>query len=291
MLARHLDRPTTSRRRGIVRALLRPVAAVAVSAGLLVAATACTTQTPTTPYPHSMAAVGDSVTRGADACGRYSDCPAVSWSTGTVAGVSSHSARLLLHSPGLRTYNDAQTGATTADLRGQVGDAVLQGSEYLTVLIGANDVCTATTSQMTPAATVEQRVTAALRTYTAARPAGRVLVASIPDVYRLWQVGHADATARLFWSAGQICQSMLANPASTAPADAARRLAVHTRLLDDNAALARACAAVPRCRWDGGAVTRTTFALSQLSNLDYFHPNPAGQRLLADTTWRVGYWA
>jgi len=39
------------------------------------------------------------------------------------------------------------------------------------------------------------------------------------------------------------------------------------------------------------AVTRTTFALSQLSNLDYFHPNPAGQRLLADTTWRAAYWA
>jgi lysophospholipase L1-like esterase len=38
-------------------------------------------------------------------------------------------------------------------------------------------------------------------------------------------------------------------------------------------------------------VTRTTFALSQLSNLDYFHPNPAGQRLLADTTWRAAYWA
>ena len=289
MLTRRPDRTTTARRWRLP-ALHLPAAALAVSAGLLVAATACTTPAPATPYPRSMAAVGDSVTRGTDACGQYADCPAVSWSTGAGA-VSSHSARLLVHSPGLRTYNDAQTGATTVDLAGQVGDAVLQGADYLTVLIGANDVCTATPSQMTPASTVQTRLTAALRTYTSARPAGHVFVASIPDVYRLWQVGHVDATARLFWSYGQICQSMLANPASVAPADAARRLAVRTRLLDDDAALARACAAVPRCRWDGGAVTRTTFALSQLSHLDYFHPNSAGQRLLADTTWRAGYWA
>lgn len=273
-----------------VRAKRLPFVAVAAAGALLATGAACTT--PATPYSRTMAAVGDSITRGFDACGLYVDCPAESWSTGLAPGMSSHAARLLPHALGLatHTFNDAQTGATTAGLAPQVAAAVRQGADYLTVLIGANDVCTATPGQMTSPAVVGQRVTAALRSYTSARPAGRVLLASIPDVYRLWDVAHGNPDARFVWSVGGICQSMLAAPTSLAPVDAARRTAVRARVVDDNAALARACAAVPRCRWDGGAVFRTAFSLSQLSPWDYFHPNPAGQRLLADTTWRAGYW-
>ena len=50
------------------------------------------------------------------------------------------------------------------------------------------------------------------------RPKARVLVVSIPDLYRLWEVGHTDARAVRVWRRG-ICPALLANPTSTAPAD------------------------------------------------------------------------
>ncbi|NED89508.1 SGNH/GDSL hydrolase family protein, partial [Streptomyces sp. SID11233] len=39
--------------------------------------------------PSSVAAVGDSITRGFDACSVLADCPAVSWSTGSEKDVDS----------------------------------------------------------------------------------------------------------------------------------------------------------------------------------------------------------
>src|SRR5687768_10232023 len=40
--------------------------------------------------PTKMAALGDSITRGFNACGWYVDCPSRSWSTGSYSTVNSH---------------------------------------------------------------------------------------------------------------------------------------------------------------------------------------------------------
>jgi hypothetical protein len=62
--------------------------------------------------PASVAALGDSITRGYDACALLADCPAVSWATGTRPGVRSLAERL-----GARhTWNYAVSGARMADL-------------------------------------------------------------------------------------------------------------------------------------------------------------------------------
>lgn len=45
--------------------------------------------------PASIAAVGDSITRGFDACSVLADCPEVSWVTGNDPAVRSLAARLL----------------------------------------------------------------------------------------------------------------------------------------------------------------------------------------------------
>jgi hypothetical protein len=118
-----------------------------------------------------------------------------------------------------------------------------------------------------------------------------VLVASIPDLRRLWQVGKNSSAARSAWSAYGICQSMLARPLSTDQADVDRRARVRQRVVDYNAVLADVCAAYAFCRYDAGAVFGYPFTLSQLSGWDYFHPNTSGQAVLADVTWEAGFWA
>jgi lysophospholipase L1-like esterase len=230
--------------------------------------------------------MGDSITRAFDACTFLADCMADSWSTGTDPMVASHYQRLLARNPAIagRAFNVAKVGASSADLPDQATELAVQRPDYVTVLMGANDACAASESAMTSPGVFRARVDQALTTIYAARPGTRMLVASIPDIYRLWQVGHTDRVAQLVWSAG-FCHTMLDNPTSSAPGDQARRLRVRSRIVSYNDQLAAACALHPGCRYDGGAVFAYPFAVTDLSRFDFFHPNPAGQKKLSAITW------
>src|SRR5439155_8100617 len=66
--------------------------------------------------------------------------------------VVSHYERILAVNPSIEghRFNDAVTGAQMGDAPRQAGQAVAQGAEYVTILMGANDLCTDTIAQMTP---------------------------------------------------------------------------------------------------------------------------------------------
>ncbi|GAA4710727.1 SGNH/GDSL hydrolase family protein [Phytohabitans rumicis] len=244
------------------------------------------------PLPAAMASVGDSITRGFNACGFYVDCPSRSFSTGDNSSVNSHYRRLLAANPAIqgRNYNDAASGATADDLPGQMSTVVGQNVGYVTVLIGANDACAGSEAGMTAVATFRGHIDTALARLRAGLPNARVLVLSIPDIKRLWAVGKGNFLARSAWSLLSICQSMLANPTSTAAADVARRDRVRQRVIDYNAQLAAACAAYgPLCKYDGGAVFGFQFTLAHLSGWDYFHPDTDGQTVLAATSYAAGF--
>jgi lysophospholipase L1-like esterase len=268
-----------SRRRILV------VLAVVLAALLNVAAAAAP------PIPSSMAALGDSITRGFNACGWYVDCPGRSWSTGSSSLVNSHYLRILTKSPAIsgRNYNDARTGTKMTDLNGQAAVAAAQAVDYVTIELGANDACTSTEAAMTPVAMFRAQFEQALATLAAQRPTAAILVASIPDLRRLWQIGRSSFGALTAWSVGGICQSMLANPLSNAQADVDRRNRVRQRVVDYNIALAQACAAYATCRFDGNAVFDYPFTLSHVSGWDYFHPNTSGQRVLGEITYAAGF--
>lgn len=243
-----------------------------------------------TAYPASIASLGDSITRGFNANGWYSDWPARSWSTGTDTSVNSHLLRLRKYNSGTTAYNNARTGAKMTELAGQATSAVSQKAEYVTILLGANDACTETEAQMTSVANFSAQFKAGMDTLAAQAAPPKVLVASIPDVYRLYEVGRTSSSARSAWAAYGICQSMLANPQSTNQADVDRRSRVRQRVVDYNTQLASVCSTYAFCKYDGGAVFGYPFTLNQLSTWDYFHPNTSGQAVLATQTWKAGYW-
>src|SRR5829696_9825686 len=105
------------------------------------------------PLPNSIAGIGDSITRAADVCCWYGDHPAQSWSTGGGAfdGISSHYERIRALKPSIygRNYNDSKSGAKMRDAIGQAQAAVSQRARYVTILMGANDLCTSSTATMT----------------------------------------------------------------------------------------------------------------------------------------------
>jgi lysophospholipase L1-like esterase len=237
--------------------------------------------------PASMAALGDSITTGYGSCLTLSNCLRNSWTTGDGTLVNSQYKRILAKNAAIRghAHNFGSAGAVAADLGAQVSATVAAKPDYVTLLIGANDACRSSVGAMTGTATFKSQVNSALNSLKAGLPNARLLVVSIPDVYHVWSVGHTNKAAVEVWNFG-VCPALLANPTSTATADATRRTQFRDRIDAYNQVLETACSSYgARCRSDGGAVHRVQFGLDELSSLDFFHPNTTGQSNLANVTW------
>jgi lysophospholipase L1-like esterase len=235
---------------------------------------------PWNTHPATIAALGDSITRGFDDCSLLKDCPQVSWATGTNSEVSSLAERL-----GARSWNFAVTGSRMSALNAQASRAAAVRPQLVTVLMGANDACRALVGDMTAVAQYRSEFTAAMDTLHRTSPQTEVYVSSIPDLARLWSVGHLNPLGAQIWNLG-ICPAMLAHSQSLGATDQARRDTVRARVIAYNAALREVCGQYPRCRYDDGAVFRYPFTTNELSSWDWFHPGPAGQARLAQLAYQ-----
>jgi lysophospholipase L1-like esterase len=239
----------------------------------------------------TMAALGDSLTVALRSC-PAADCRANSWSTGTSPAVGSHLLRLRDGRPGLAASNYAVSGRKVADLDRQVAQAVAGRPQYVTILIGTNDVCRESLAAMTPVGTFRAQFAQAMARLSSALPAARVFVASIPDPENLRVAFAANAKAKAVWAADGpqgTCGVFLQTPDSAAAAVTQRRAAGHQRLLDLDRQLADVCALNPRCIYDGGGVTAWRFGAGDVSTIDYFHLSAAGQAALAALTYPIAF--
>jgi lysophospholipase L1-like esterase len=279
----------------------RLLAAGAVAAALALGAAGCdsgdgtaaprpsaTTRAPVWDRsPDSIAAVGDSITRGFDACNVLSDCPTVSWATGSDASVDSLAVRLLGRADAAEhSWNYAVTGARMADVPAQMARAARRRPELVTVMAGANDACRPTAKQMTPVDDFRAEFKDALATLREKLPRSQVYVASVPNLKRLWAQGRTSALGKQIWKLG-ICPSMLGDAESLDPAATRRRDTVQRRVEAYNKVLREVCAKDARCRFDGGAVHDYRFGQAQLSHWDWFHPSRDGQARLAEIAYRT----
>ncbi|MFI9624584.1 SGNH/GDSL hydrolase family protein [Streptomyces sp. NPDC052042] len=236
--------------------------------------------------PKSVAAVGDSITRGFDACSVLTDCPEVSWATGTDSGVRSLAVRLLGGSGAAeRSWNHAETGARIVQLPEQMALAAQEKPDLVTVMIGANDACRDQVRHMTPVADFRFSFETAMGRLRAEAPKAQVYVSSVPDLMRLWSTGRENPLGKRIWQLG-ICRSMLSDPDDLGAAAAARRASVRQRVMAYNEVLEDVCAKDARCRYDGGAVFSYPFTGEQLSQWDWFHPGRDGQARLAEIAYR-----
>ncbi|MER7178528.1 SGNH/GDSL hydrolase family protein [Streptomyces hyaluromycini] len=237
--------------------------------------------------PASIAAVGDSITRGFDACTVLSDCPEVSWATGTSDQVDSLAVRLLGRAQAAdHSWNYAETGARMADLPGQMADAVVRRPQLVTVMAGANDACRTSVRAMTSVADFRSEFEDALGTLRRSLPKTQVYVASVPNLKRLWSEGRTNPLGKQVWKLG-ICPSMLADADDLTSVATVRRDKVQQRVEEYNKVLKEVCAKDRRCRFDGGAVYAYRFGTGQLSHWDWFHPSTDGQSKLAAIAYRA----
>lgn len=238
------------------------------------------------PRPRSVAAVGDSITRGFDACSVLADCPEVSWATGTDDAVRSLAVRLLGPSRAAdHSWNHAVSGSRMVQLPEQMALAAKERPELVTVMTGANDACRDSVRLMTPVADFRASFEASMRQLRAGAPKAQVYVSSVPDLKRLWSTGRVNELGKKIWQLG-ICRSMLADADDLGPAAVARRDAVRDRVVAYNEVLRDVCAKDRHCRYDGGAVFDFRFTGAQLSPWDWFHPSRDGQARLAEIAYR-----
>jgi lysophospholipase L1-like esterase len=240
-------------------------------------------------FPSRMAAIGDSITTATNVCCWYGSRPAHSWSTGwrTDDPVLSHYERILSVQPAIagRNHRAARPGAKMADAPEQAAQAVTLQAEYVTILMGANDVCTSSPSTMTPVADFRASFESTMQALTIGLPNARIFVSSIPNIYRLWRIFRYNLLAQTAWYAAKTCQSML-SPFRTG--DGRQRVLNRERAF--NEVLAQVCAQYPQCRFDGYAVFNFPVERPHVSKLDYFHPNRNGQAALAEVTWGRSWW-
>ena len=146
----------------LVMATLGTAASASATAGTAGNAPAAAAPAPAPPLPDSIAAIGDSITQAVDVCCFYGNWPGHSWSTGNVPldGIASHYERIRAQNPAIRghRWNNAVSGARMADAPGQARRTVGQGARYVTVLMGANDLC-GWDGALTPTATFRAQFT------------------------------------------------------------------------------------------------------------------------------------
>ena len=265
---------------GTALVLVLAATATPASAGAAVAADP--------PLPDSMAAIGDSITQAVDVCCFFGNWPGHSWSTGHVPldGIASHYERIRSQNPAIRghRWNNAVSGARMADAPAQARRTVDQGAQYVTVLIGANDLC-GWEGTLTPTATFRAQFAETLAILRAGLPGTRVFVSSIPNLHQLWSILRTNPVAQVVWQAAGICPSML--NFFNSPAD---RQAVIDRERELNQALDDVCATWSHCRFDNNLTYNYDFTRPKVSKLDWFHPSLTGQATLAALTWNASWW-
>jgi lysophospholipase L1-like esterase len=255
-----------------------------------------------TKVPRVMAALGDSITRGFNTSGPGCptgpslDCPQNSWATGTNPEVDSVRERLDAISPQpLTAYNDAVSGARAINLVSQAQAAAAQDPDFVLVEIGANDACALPSP--TPTATFREQVREAFEVLVSANKQVYIQLMSIPDINNLRTIftEPPDPNAIGRWQAFHVCQGLLAEPLSTAPADEERREAFRAQVIAYNEALAEVCAEFKRCIWDDEAVFESGFTTADVATVantptaDYFHPSVSGQAKLAAAAWSTTF--
>lgn len=232
------------------------------------------------------AALGDSITTAFNAHGPRDNLH-LSWSTGTddSSGVLSHAARLKAVIPNVRfeLHNAAVAGSKATDLRPQVSRVVPLKPDYVTLLIGANDLVQWTGSTRALVATFSAEVEAATKRLVEANPRVMIFVAGIPNQAHLLELALSSKGLPGFERFAYLV------PYLSPPMIAPLRAAYLERWEALNEVLADLARRHPGNVRYGGRVALSKFAAEHLSPLDSYHPSSAGQKLLAELTWAEGW--
>jgi lysophospholipase L1-like esterase len=236
--------------------------------------------------PFIMGALGDSITTAVNANG-WGASVEESWATGASSSgaVNSHYRRLKEHlGTEIQRYNVAQGGATSASLEQQVNQLLKVTPDYVTVLIGANDVCSWQGGYEEKIAAYLSKTRKALQRIITANSQVKIYLAPVPNLLRVWEVGRQHS-CQWFWDLTNVCAGVFHS--SRTPADRQDFMARVTRM---NAGLQTLADDHPDTIKFASSLVDLPISWTHLSPHDCFHPSLAGQNLIAEKTWESGWY-
>ena len=228
--------------------------------------------------------LGDSITSafntrflGSTANKRYS------WSTGNSSKVKSHYSRLKnILNRRIKAHNLARNGAHAVDIVDQYKRVSDQRIDYLTILVGANDLC-AWSSDHTEDLL---RLSIDLR-YVVTRAISnnkkiKIIMPSMPDMHHLYREGRERCQFK--WDFFAACPRLLSSASNEI-----RRQRFVEQLHDVNKLLSKVAADYPANIKYIDKVYDFKFSKEHVSSIDCFHPSVRGQNELAKITWSHGW--
>jgi len=258
--------------------------------------------------PKRLSSTGDSMSEAIDA-----ELPAAnhwaSWVNGYhgfwewlfgLTDVYSHNQRITKNfgSYGRKNFMEAKSGADMFDFPGQAAQSVNHQAQYVTVLMGHNDVCQNHPTEIPTDKVFEENFRAGMEKLKQGLPAGATIyVAGIVDIYHLWEMARDKKAlgivdCEVIWAASVLgiypCATML----SPLNSDADRR-ATQNRNIGFNEILKRVTQYYstndPLHKYlYTDVVFNYPFVESQVSDIDCFHPSASGQKDLSKITWNAG---
>ena len=258
--------------------------------------------------PKRLSSIGDSMTEAIDA-----ELPGAnhwaSWVNGYhgfwewlfgLTNVYSHNQRITKNFGcwGRKNYMEAVSGADSFDLVWQAQQAVAHQAQYVTILMGHNDVCQNSFADIPSDAEFETNFTDAMDILKTDLPHGAtVYVVGIVDIYRLWQVAQDKKAlgivdCEVLWAFTLFdlypCGTML-NPFLPEWA----REYTRERNVGFNDILERVTKNYNsndshHYYFYTNEVFVEEFGESDVSDIDCFHPSAKGQKRLSEITWDDG---
>jgi lysophospholipase L1-like esterase len=193
---------------------------------------------------------------------------------------------------------EAVSGADSFDIAPQMSQSGNHAADYVTLLMGHNDVCQDDFSQIPSDAQFEANVRAGFDQLQAGLPNGAtVYTLALVDIYKLWELGpqlsgFLGISCQAIWATTLVgafpCGTMLNPLNSEADRQYARsRNIAFNGILED--LVAEYDANDPHHYWEFSDMTfDTEFTPSEVSPFDCFHPSAKGQKRLAGESWNAG---
>lgn len=237
--------------------------------------------------PYVMGALGDSISAGFNAW-RYGDNRELSWSSGLDEQgiVQSHARRLkgLLSDRKVIVINEAFVGAESNQLPRQVTRLLRFKPDYVTIAIGANDVCTWDEDYLPKLELYESYLVQVIRRLIEANPVVKIVLAPVPSIPLMYDLGKTRAGCQSKWDTMGVCKPLLAHDRS-----ADQREAFSLRYRHLNQKITDIAHRFPVNIRFAAAVADAVFDESMISPLDCFHPSVKGHNLISelsfDPTW------
>ncbi len=231
-----------------------------------------------------MGALGDSISTAFNSYHLLSQRSG-SWSTGDQkqGDFESHKMKIekLIQKP-VKAYNVAIPGMRSKNLRKQVKRLLkaAPSPDYVTILMGANDVCSWKNDYQEDLKKYKDNVQFAVEQIVHANPKAKILLVPVPKLKRLWDLGKNKKKCLKVWNVIPLCDPLFGKKLTEK-----QRETFEDRVVDVNLKLKEISAQFPENAFFYEVIQDLDFDEEHISEIDCFHPSPLGQKLLSEYTF------